>query len=118
MARGYCAHCPQIKDNIVYALSQCQTSKLADDFMLKLIRKLHPNAIMYEVLYIQCDTKGVLNLPITWLTVNCVHIIWSHRLDGGISPTRLFAKLLALHKIFKNTKYKSEALIIGEALYG
>ena len=105
--------CPGIKDDIYHALTQCQISKCAADFVLKIIRKLHPNAIMFDVLYLQCDMKGVLDLPITWITINCIHITWSHRLVGGITPNRLFAELMALHKIFKNTKLKVESLIVS-----
>ena len=81
--------------------------------MLSLIRKLHPNAIMFDVIYIQHDTKGLMDLPITWITINCIHIIWSNRLMGGITLNRLFADLMALHKIFKNTRYKAESLTVG-----
>ena len=117
-SRGSCYHCPGVKDNIFYALTQCKINKPAADFMLGLIRKIHQNAIMFDIIYLQCDTKGLMDLPITWITIKCIHLIWTNRLMGGITPNRLFDELMALYKIFKNTRFKAESLAVGKAQYG
>ena len=80
--------------------------------------KFTPPAIMVNMLYLQCDSGGVFDLLLMWLSINCIHIIWANRIGGGISPTRLYAEFMALHRILKNSKFKSESLIIVKALYG
>ena len=106
--RGKCRLCPQITDNIFHSLTQCQNSGPAADFLLKIVQFLHQPACMYDLLYLQCDTKNVLYLPIVWLTSTDLHLIWRNKSGGGITPKKLLAELLVRNKVLYNSKYSWE----------
>ena len=99
--KGICIHCPGVKDDLYHALTQCRRSKPGADLMLQIIRNIHQNAIMFEVIFLQCDTGGLWDLPISWITFNCVHMIWNKRQSGGMSSVRMLAAA------FLNTKNRS-----------
>ena len=111
--KGICTFCPGMIDDIYNALSQCKQSKPSADLMLSIIRSIDQNTIMFDAIYLQGDTGGQNDLPISWVTANCLHLIWIKHQSGGIQPARLHAELSALNKILSNTHFKEASLIIS-----
>ena len=84
--------------------------------MLKIIKYLHNPALMFDIVYLQCNTNKILDLPITWIISTGFHLIWKHKMKGGISDKKLLAELIARNRVLLNTKYTWEHSIIGSAL--
>ena len=114
--KGKCRLCPQIMDNTFHSLTQCQNSWLAAKFLLKIIQFLHQPAIMYDILYLQCDTKNVLDLPISWLASTGLHLIWRNKAGNGITPKTMLSELLVRNKVLFNSRYSWEHSRIQAAL--
>ena len=114
--KGICTYCPGVVDNIFHALTQCKRSRPAADYMLKIIRSIDKNTTMFDAIYLQGDTWGQNDLPISWVTAHSLHLIWTKQQSGGILPIRLHAELSALNNILCKTPFKEESLIISRAL--
>ena len=50
---GFCSYCPNVKDDICHAITQCVKSVEAANLMLQLIQKIHPPTIIGDVLFLQ-----------------------------------------------------------------
>ena len=105
-----------MKDDICHAITQCVKSVDAANLMLPLIQKIHPTTITGDVMFLQWNAIG-FELPLMWLAINSIHIIWAHQLGGGISAEGLYTELMANHCVLKNSLFKHEARIIATALY-
>ena len=86
------------------------------NLMLQLIQKIHPVTTMGDVLCLQWNARG-FELPLTWIAINSIHIIWAPQIGGGISAQAIYAELMAYHHVLKNSHFKHEARIISSALY-
>ena len=103
-------------DDIFHALTQCKRSVAAADYLLKIIRAIDKHATLFDVVFLQGDTWGQRELPIVWLSAHSLHLIWSKRQAGGISPVRLHAELTGLANILSKTQFFEDALIIIRSL--
>ena len=114
--KGACNLCPQKIDNIFHSLTECKNSKSAADLLLQIIKFLHQPAIMYDILYLQCNTNKILDLPIAWISATGFHLIWKNKMNGGITAKKLLSELIARNRVLSNTKYSWEHSRISSAL--
>ena len=111
--RMQCRVCGRAIESTYHILAQCSSSDAAQA-LLSWIKKLAPNALLFDVLYLNVALRPGSHeeAAISILTAMAVHYIWINRDRGGISAWSLKSEVFAQTAILMNSKFSACAKVI------
>ena len=94
-------------ESLHHALLTCPANHNLPQLLLTLLRSYYPTLQVSQVLTLDFDCDGTMELPLTWVVGTLLYSLWQQRVAGRVCPTRTRSDLEARCRLLREGKVSS-----------